>query len=245
MTAPIPAPQVEEDVLFGRELGYYPVDRARLLIPAGVLVIAVGVILNFTVAEADGWGPLVTTGLMTTISLIAGWWVLHQWNREVTLYENGFTFREGSKTVFFTYGEIRSFRLRAERLRYFGGLLRRTVYRYTLLTSKDERILLTGNYRRIAELGDRLEAQIVAAQRPIAAERLARGERLSFSDALTLSQAGLQAGGRELAWSAFSGWRVEKGTLALLEGETEWLRLPLAEVDNLALLIGLLKERRG
>jgi hypothetical protein len=235
---------VEQDALFGRELGSYPIDRARLLIPAGVIVIAVGAALNFTLAEVEGWGPPLTTGLMTLISLIAGWWVLHQWNREVTLYEHGFTFREGSKTVFFTYAEISSFRLRAERLRYFGGLIRRTLYRFTLLTVKDERIVLTGLYRRIAELGDRLEAQIVAAQRPIATERLARGERLTFSPELSLSEAGLHAGGRDLLWSALDGWRVEGGALMLLEGGAEWLRLPLREVDNLGLLIGLLKERR-
>ncbi len=236
---------VENDALFGRELGYYPISRARLVVPAGVVVVLIGVILNFTIAEVEGWGPLVTTGLMTTISLIAGWWVLHQWNREVTLYENGFTYREGSKTVFFTYAEIRSFRLRAERLRYFGGLLRRTIHRFTLLTVKDERIVLTGLYSRIAELGDKLEALIVAAQRPIATERLTRNERLNFSDTLTLSQQGLHEGGRELAWSALGGWKVERGSLILLEGQTEWFRLPLPQVDNLALLIGLLKERRG
>lgn len=236
---------VENDALFGRELGYYPISRARLVVPAGVIVVLIGVILNFTIAEVEGWGPLVTTGLMTTISLVAGWWVLHQWNREVTLYENGFTYREGSKTVFFTYAEIRSFRLRAERLRYFGGLLRRTIYRFTLLTVKDERIVLTGLYSRIGELGDKLEALIVAAQRPIATERLARNEHLTFSDTLTLSQQGLHEGGRTLAWSALGGWKVERGTLILLEGQAEWFRLPLPQVDNLALLIGLLKERRG
>jgi hypothetical protein len=245
MDAPHQPAEVEQDILFGRELGFYPIDRARLLLPAGVIVLLVGVVLNFTIAEVDPWGPAVTTLVTAAVTFGVGWWVLHQWNREVTLYENGFTYREGSKTVFFTYGEIVSFRLRAERLRYFGGLFRRTVHRFTLLTNKDERIVLTGLYRRIAELGDRLEAAVVAAQRPIAAERLARGERLHFSEALTMSAVGLHEGGRDLPWSALTGWKVERGALLLLEGERDWLRLPLPEVDNLALLIGLMKERRG
>jgi uncharacterized membrane protein YobD (UPF0266 family) len=245
MTAPVDPQPVENDALFGRELGFYPVDRARLLLPAGIIVLLIGLVLNFTIAEVDPWGPPVTTLVTAAVSLLAGWWVLHQWNREVTLYENGFTYREGSKTVFFTYAEIRSFRLRAERLLYFGGLLRRTVHRFTLLTNKDETIVLTGLYRRIAELGDRLEAQVVAAQRTIAVERLERGERLPFSDTLMLSQAGLHESGRDLPWAALAGWKVERGALVLLEGQSEWFRLRLPEVDNLALLIGLLKERRG
>jgi hypothetical protein len=175
---------------------------------------------------------------------VLGWYVLHIWNREIILYERGFSYREGSNTVFFLYGEIASIRLRAERMVYFG-VLRRNLYRFTVTTRQDERFTITNLYRRAAELGSRLTEQINRVLQPEIARRLAKGEAVAFGDTLTLSANGLHEDGRDLSWAQFGGYQIGGRKLALLDARGEvWYALPLSQVDNITLLLELLRERR-
>lgn len=237
---------LEADPVFGAVVATYPVDRMRLLLPAGALVVLVGTALNFTLAETPGWGPPLTAGLTALVALAAGWAVLHFWNREIVLYENGFSYREGSRVVLFHYAEIRSIRQRAEVYAYFGGLLRRAVYRLTLITIQEQRIVVGGLYRRVGDLGERLENYILREIAPAVRDRLAKGERVPFSDTLRLSAEGLHEGARSLPWAEFGDYRMAGGRLALMTtGGEEWFSLPLEAVDNVVLLIGLLREKKA
>jgi hypothetical protein len=236
---------IEADPVLGSALGIYPSDRLPPLILAGAIGAPALVILNFTVAAIPAWwSPIVTILITASLGLALGWYILHIWNREIILYERGFSYREGSKTVFMTYSEIRSIRVRAERRAYFGGLLRRSVYRFTVTTYRDERFTITNLYRRAAELGSALTEQINAALRPALALRLDKGERVAFSDTLELSSDGLHEGGRNLAWSQYGGYKIANRQLALLDADgAVWFALPLWQVDNITLLLELLKSR--
>jgi len=237
---------IEPDPVLGQALANYPSDRTRPLILAGAVIAVVAVALNFTTAQiADWWGPAITVLITAGVVLVLGWYVLHLWNREIILYERGFSYREGSKTVFFLYEEIASIRLRAERLAYFGGLIRRSVYRFTVTTTEAERFTITSRYRRADELGTRLAEQINRALEPQIARRLDAGEKIGFGDALSLSADGLLEGGRGLTWSDFGGYRLGDHRLALLDkAGAIWYALPLAEVDNVTLLLELLRQRQ-
>lgn len=234
----------ESDPLLGAYLANYPSDRMRLLIPAGLVTGVIAVALNFTTGAVDEWwGPPLTIILMAAIVLGIGWRVLHFWNREVVLYEHGFSFREGGRNVFFLYHEVASIRQQAERLAYFGGLIRRTRYHYTLITIRGEKIVLTNLYRHVDRLMERLEAKVNALNEPQIIDRINAGEKIPFSDNLRISSTGLHEKGRDLAWSDFGGYKAANGQLALLQKDgTVWLSLPLPDVDNLALLIGILKR---
>lgn len=236
----------DADPVLGAVIASYPIDRLRLLLPAGAVCASLAVMLNFTLAQAPvWWGPALTVAIMAAVALVAGWWVLHLWNREVVLYEFGFSYREGGRVVPFLYPEIASLRQRAERLSYFGGLVRREVYRFTLTTIRGERIVLGSRYRRVAELGVRLEERLNHSLLPILQERLARGERIPFSDTLRLSAGGLHDGERALSWDDFGGFRIAGGQLAALDrGGATWFSLPLPDVDNVALLLELTRSRR-
>jgi len=236
---------VESDPLLGGFLANYPSDRARLLIPAVIVSGIVAVILNFTTAAVEAWwGPPLTIILMALVVLIVGWRVLHFWNREVMLYEHGFSYREGGRTVFFLYHELASIRQRAERLVYFGGLIRRTTYRYTLISIRGEKIVLTNLYKNVDHLMERLEQKLNALLEPQIIERLNSGEKVPFSDTLRLSKSGLHESGRDLHWSEFGGYKAGGGQLTLLARDgTAWLTLALPDIDNLAILIGLLKQQ--
>lgn len=237
---------IESDPILGNILASHPIDRARLLLPAGLLVGVVAVVLNFTLAEVDGWGPAATVIVMAAVALGAGWWVLHLWNREVVLYQNGFSYREGGRPVLFLYEEITSIRQRGQQLAYFGGLIRRSTLRFDVTGIRGEHFALTNRYRNIDSLGERLEERTNRVLGPMLESRLKTGEKIPFSDSLRLSNSGLHEGGRNLPWEQFGGYKASGGRLQLLAADgTEWYSAALGEVDNLGLLIGLLREAKG
>lgn len=237
---------IEADPLLGNVIANYPSNRARLMIPAAIIIGVVALVLNFTVAAIEAWwSPPLTVILMGAVSLVAGWPVLHLWNREVVLYDNGFSYREGGRTEYFLYPEIKSLRQQGQQLAYFGGLIRRATFRFTITTIRDERMILTNLYSNIGQLGARLEAKINPILAPQIDDQLSRGEKVPFSDTLRLSQQGLHQGGRDLPWSSFGGYQIQGGRLHLLArlDGNEWFSLPLAEVDNITLLLSLFKQR--
>jgi hypothetical protein len=238
---------IEPDALLGEPVANYPSDRMRPLIIAGVVIAPVALALGLTTAQVtDWWGPVVTVVMMALVVLGAGWYVLHLWNREIVLFERGFSYREGSKTVFFLYDEIASIRLRAERLVYFGGLLRRDVYHFTVTTTEAERFAITNVYRRAAELGTRLTDAANRVLGPKVARKLAAGEKVGFGDSLWASRDSLYDGAAALAWADYGGYRIGGRRLTLLDASgAVWLALPLADVDNVTLLLELLREKQA
>jgi hypothetical protein len=233
---------LDDDPVLGKIIANYPSNRARLLIPAVVICGIIAVILNFTLAETS---PLLAAIMMAAVSLLAGWYVLHYWNREVVLYEHGFSFREGSRTVLFLYHEIASVRQRAERLAYFGGLIRRAVYQFTLTTIRGETITLTNLYKRVDRLGPQIEQKVYPLVGVTLRGRLMQGEKVPFSERLRVSSQGLHEQGRDLPWDQLAGYQIANGHLTIFAqpDNREWLRLPLPEVDNIPLLLELLKRQ--
>ena len=172
---------IEADPVYGDALGVYPSDRMRLLVPAVVIIVGVGFLLNFTLAAVqDWWGPTLTVIIMAVVALAAGWPVLHLWNWEIILYTDGFSVREGSRTVFFVYEEIRSIRQSGQQLAYFGGLVRRSTLRFTVITVRDERIVLTNLYIHVEQLASRLEAKVNCRLNPSCAINWRRANGCCF-----------------------------------------------------------------
>ncbi|HVU13792.1 MAG TPA: DUF6585 family protein [Phototrophicaceae bacterium] len=238
---------IDSDPIFGEPLANYPSDRTRPLIIAGVVCALVSVLLNFTLAQVPNWwGPVSTIVIMALLVLVCAWYLLHLWNREIVLYARGFSYREGSNTVFFFYEEIRSIRLRAERLAYFGGLIRRSIYRFTVTTRQDESFTITNLYLRADELGTKLTDQINRILEPDIAHRLEAGEKVAFGDTLTLDMDGLKEGSRTLVWAEYGGYRLGNHRLSLLDrAGAVWYSLPIPEVDNITLLLERLRQRQS
>lgn len=237
---------LEADPVLGKYIANYPSDRLRLLIPAALVILGIGVVLNYTIAEVQPWGPAVTVLLTAFISLATGWRTLHFWNREVILYESGFTYREGGRTVYFLYEEIATIRQQGERLAYFGGLIRRAVYRFTLTTIRGETLTLTNLYRHVDRLIAQIERQVNPRLETRLAARLAAGEAVPFGEDLRLSSVGLLHSRGELPWNAFGGTRVANGHLIILRdpGAEEWVSLPLSTIDNIPILLKHLRTHK-
>ncbi len=250
MASPPAAPSarvsaLEPDPVLGRPLGNYVSDRLRLLVVGGAVVLLIGLLLNFTIGTIqEGWGPPLTVLLTAGVALGAGWGVLHLWNREIILYERGFTIGEGARVVPIRYDEVARLRLQAQQISYLG-LLRHNRYHFLLTTLHDEQIAITQWYRRAPELGARLTALVDAALRPQIEARWAQGEAVPFGDALALSAEGVESDGRTLPWAEFGGYRIADRRLTILDAAGEpFTSAPLATTDNLTLLLALLRERR-
>lgn len=236
---------IETDPVFGKVIGNYPSNRIRLIAPAAVLSGVVSVILNVTLAEVEAWwGPVLTVIIMAAVVLVLGWRVLHYWNHEVVLYDEGFSYREGAKPVFFLYHEVMSVRQQGQRLAYFGGLIRRNTYKFTLTTLRGEVMTLDNLYVRIEEMGAQVEKKIYTVLEPYLKEEMAKGEKIPFSNTLRMTKDGLEEKGRELPWSEFDGYQVGNGQITIFAqpDKSAWLSIPLPEVDNLPILVRWLKQ---
>jgi hypothetical protein len=237
---------IEDDPVLGAVIANYPSDRGRPLVIGGIICGAAAVILNFTLAAvSEWWGPLLTVIIMAAIVLVVGWYLAHIWNREVVLYQRGFSYREGANTVFFLYNEVTTIRQRAEQLAYFGGLFRRVVYRINIKTIRDEKLVLTNIYKRIDELGARLEEKVNDTLRPNALRKLAEGGSVLFGDGLRLDAEGLYSDGRLLSWAEYGGYRIHNRQLHLTKrGDEVWSALPLSDIDNITLLLDILRSQQ-
>lgn len=235
----------ESDPLLGKALAFYHFDRLRMLIYAGAVIGVVGLTMSFTLgSREEWWGPVLSMLIVAGLTLVIGWSLLHLWNREVVLYEHGFTYREGNIDVPFRYAEIRFMRQRGEQRRYFGGLVRRAVYTVVLKTFGGDTITLTDLYRRIDELSVRLEQKVNVVLKPYVEQQLSAGESVPFADGLSLRAEGPVLNETPRTWSEVGSYSVGGRQLALLDKSGAPLfQVPLAELDNARLLLELLRER--
>ncbi len=238
---------IDKDPVLGNAIANYPSNRARLLLIGGSVLLITWVIVTVALLNVPADTALLLTIVSIGIVTIGvGWFIAHFWNREVVLYEHGFSYREGSYVAYMLYTDVRRIRQRAERMTYFGGVIRRTVYRITLETTEDEIIVLSNIYRRMGDLSIRLE-QLVNPFLKAAVERtLAQGDAAAFGETLSLTTDGLRDGERELAWADFGGYTIGSQHLMLqAQGDdTPWLSVKLTDVDNLSVLIEILKQHQ-
>lgn len=244
MTTPTSSKQIfEDDPILGKFVDHAPIKRATLLLRAGIIYTIISYVLQFAFVSFDDTTALpILISSFSVLAFALGWYVLHLWNREVVLYERGFTYREGSRVTMIQYSEIVAIRQRAERIAFFG-FIPRDIYEYTLLTKDDELIKLTNLYRNIAQVGARLNAAIQKARRPIVDHLLASGETLIFHENLKMIATGLLTNDQSLEWDSIDSFRTESGQLLILNQQKNiWFSGRLEQIDNLTLLIALLRD---
>lgn len=247
--------RIEPHPTLGEPLDNFPSRRLPPILIAGGVLGGVSLLFNLATYTVDtsAYAPTIVS-VSALMTLVAGWWVLHNWNREVILYELGLTYREGSRDVPFRYEEFRAVRLRAEQLAYFGGAFRRTIYRITLTTFAGDIITLNNIYNRVQHLGDALNQRVTDLRRPQIQAELRAGNAVAFTPDLSLTQDGLVVRGEalenhdgdaHLPWKAYGGYNIATRQLRFYTDEGAlWFSLPLVEVDNLLLLLEILREHQ-
>ena len=244
--------EIPEHEVLGKPIDNFPSRRLAVLGLGWSILIGVSLLINGALwnVEAEWIGPIVVGGI-GTLAWYIGWRILHVWNREVILYERGFTYREGSRDVPFLYGEVRAMRLRVEEQSAFGGILKRTVYLMQLTTYVGDQMKIGNLYRRVGDLTDKLTMLINTPLREAIHERLLAGEEEPFAEYLFVSNSGLRVDATilesasedaRLAWSDFGGYEVKNRQLLLRQDNEVWFAVPLTEVDNLIVLLEILRQ---
>lgn len=245
MAAETPTPLISPDPYIGNVLAYYPSDRLKPLAIGALIGAPIALVLMLTAAQTEAWwGMPVTVGGMALTGLALGWYVLHNWNREIILYQRGFSFREGSQTVYFNYIEVKWIGLQAKRMAYFGGLIRRDVYKIDVWTYAGDHIQITNLYRRVSELGARLTEQVNVVLRPELERLFLKGERVMFGEGLWLEQSQLCLEGRPLSWDDYEGYRIADGKLLILKRDGTIFHDLLLSMNNITLFIEMLRQHR-
>lgn len=235
---------IEDDPVLGAFIDNYPSDRTRLLLFGGAIMGVIWFVVTIALWRVDDdTASAVTVGIIALATLGVGWFLTHFWNREVIVYKRGFSYREGSFIAFIRFDDIASIRQKAEQMSYFGGIVRRTVYRVTITTTQDEIIRLNNLYRKMQDLSVRLEVAVTQVIRPRIEAKLQAGEQVTFTSSLSMSATGLHHAEQVLPWESYQGYSVKGGMLQIMAQDNSiWYSTPLEDVDNLRLLVDLLRE---
>lgn len=237
-------PLFEDDPALGRFLGQYPANRLRLLMIGGGILLAVWFVVTVALWNVDdGLAATLTVLIITPVALAVGWYVLHLWNREVMVYQKGFTYRRGSQIAYIRYTDVASTRQSGGIIRYFGGLIKRNTFEFVVITIHDEIVPFNNLYKNLDELTLKIEAEIYRVLLPQLNAKLANGEQIRFYDDLSLSTSGIIQNNRELKWHDFAGQTIDTGHLYLkhIDG-TIWHSRPLAHIENIRLFLALLRH---
>ena len=237
---------IEDDPVLGTFVDNYPSDRTRLLIVAGSVLAIVWFVTTVALWQVDdGPASLITVAVIGIATLIIGWFLAHYWNREVILFKRGFSYREGSYEAYIRFQNVVTIHQKAERFSYFGGLIRRNIYRVTLTTDQDEKIVLHNNfYRKMSDLSLRMDIAVTETLRPKIKQILDDGKKVAFGDDLMIGNLGLHVNDRDLLWEEMTTVNVKGGQLRIASRNDEsWYTAPIEDVANIRLLLELLRER--
>lgn len=232
----------DADPILGKYVSHHPSNRIRLLIIGAILyAIPVGILQLLFWNVDDQTAAIFLPFLFAGLAGAVLWYMLHHWNREVVLYERGFSYRQGSTTAYILYANIVKLKQHIENvsLLFFS----RMVYDYTLITDIDETIRINNLYSNPEKLTRLLDALIINNRLPTLHYKIDNGETVKFGESLGIMRDGIVLNERELFWHEYKTQRVREGQLILQSKEDdEWAVVPVNEIDNPALLIALLKS---
>ena len=76
--------EIPLDPILGKPLGNFPSRRGRALLIGWSTLIATSMLLNYALIDIEAiWVAPFIILTVAILSLVIGWWVLGQWNREV------------------------------------------------------------------------------------------------------------------------------------------------------------------
>lgn len=237
-------PLFEDDPVLGRFMGQYPANRLRLLMMSGGILFIVWFVVTVALWNVqDELAATITVIIITPVALLTGWYSLHLWNREVMVYEKGFTYRRGSQLAYIRYNDVTRTRQAGGITRYLGGLVKRNTFQFTVITDRDEIVPLNSLYKNLDELTLKIEAEIYRVLLPKLNSKLANGEQIQFYDDLFLSTTGIIQADRQLKWDDFGGQSIVGGQLNLKHADgTVWHSRPLSQIENIRLFLALLRH---
>jgi hypothetical protein len=175
--------------------------------------------------------------------------------------------KQGSPWTFFTYtrgqlfekpGKVKVLqwnkivRVRQEASVVPGWLRPKLQHRFTLSTRRGREIVLQGDFSLYEDdmvvLGGRIQKEVTALLLPSAEREFHAGHTLNFGT-LSAHRSGLRTRDGEIAWQAISRVKVDRGEISVTpagpHAGAPRTVARVGEVDNLYVLLGLMKETVG
>ena len=234
---------IDDDPVLGRYVIHFTSHRLRLLLQAGAVYALSALIINVVTWNMEGTlVNIVVPLLYALIAISLVWAVAHLWNREVIVFEHGFTYRQGSVVAAFPFLMIARVDVQIETLRLFGLLPYERVLGQ-LQSEQGDLIRIDWVFKDSRRLLDLLERGILRDRLPVLQARLASGQEVDFGALTAAPQSLRDQDGRTLPWEELSGVRAEKDSVVILSGGEVWGRYADRDLHSEALLVRLLKER--
>lgn len=233
----------DADPVLGAYVSHHPSNRVLLMIRAGIFYgVAVIVLQLVFFPVPDETAAIYLPIAFAAVAGVALWYMLHHWNREVVLYQRGFTYRQGSTTAYILYANVIKV---LQNIEVFGtGSFKRRFYDYKLVTDMDETLPITNVYSNPDKLTRLLEKFITRDRLQILEGRLAKGEHVNLAPDFTLTPQGILRADGELFWHEYRGARVKNGQITIASSRDEtWATLPADSFDNPLLTLAALKQR--
>src|SRR5262245_10808910 len=196
----VPEPITAPHPTLGNYVSHHPSNRLRLVILALIYYSILVFILQALFWNVDdNTASYFLPILFAAVGLAAFWYAAHFWNREVILYEHGFTYRQGSQLGQFRYADVVRLQPDVSRIAILK-FIQQTNFNYTLVTVDDEILRITNLFTDIAKLVARLEGYIIRDRLSIVQHAINTGQAVDVGAGLCLSKTGLEYQGRELFW---------------------------------------------
>jgi hypothetical protein len=89
----------------------------------------------------------------------------------------------------------------------------------------------------------RIEAAVTIYLRPYVDNQIAEHGVMPFGEAISITQDGLRSAHGDLNWADFGGYEIKNGALTLkTQSGDVWLSEPITEIDNIRLLLEMMRE---
>jgi len=189
-------------------------------------------------------GPLFWYIVSTVLGvLLFGIW-LWQRTRQVQVYERGFHYQHGSRSLLVRWEEIAAIWRRSVR-HSVHFIPVGTSHTFSIQTYGGESLKLTGSIGGVAALGDEIQVAALPYVLSRAMGQLQAGQHVAFSK-LQVHQLGLHNGKQLLPWNEVGAITMRNGYLIIKhQGQWRaWLQLPSAQIPNLLVLLTLLDQRQ-
>lgn len=220
---------------------------AMLLVLRPMMLNGTGPFQGMNAAGMDTYLNIITLALPALLALLA---VFHlaktalNWNKAITVHENGISFRQWGRRREWHWSEIRSIQAQIVRYTYYGFIPAGTLRNYWLYNNNGEVLPLTQLYNRVQDLVADVRNAVLPLLLNRAVSDYNAGRPVEFGH-IQVHQQGISFTGKVYKWDEVETVSVNDGRVQISKKGGGWFSgasIDASLVPNLEVLIALLAE---
>lgn len=225
-----------------------------LLLSASCLVLAYGLYDTYLAIQQRGPAliddkltvPALIAFVLFLLGLLAGWGAYANWNKGVVIYERGFAIRDRKGVRTWVWEDVSSFMATVTR-HYTNGIYTGTTHVYTLISRRNERVVLSDIFKGVEQLAQSIEQSIFPILYDRAAAQYNGGQTIIFGP-VSISKAGIQIGRKNYPWPEVREVSIHQGILKVTKKDGGWFSGASAmasSIPNLRVLLSIIHQVVG